>query len=303
MNKLFFILSFFIIMSSCQNGKKEELTITQKQTTNDVDTILPNMIENKKENIKIKISSVDSIWIETKGNKKYISTEEASNYNLENPEISFFTFEYNSDNIIPQKRLSCKSPDEFHSLVEKPFVYDSTSYKCDVNKDGLEDYLILIKDERDAINSDGHFDNYYNRGLMLVLNRGDHFETDVRNNMCIISTKEEFEEYEEYQIVASKDKLEIRTQRPTHSSKQYTFIYRNNDYVLTNIWKDDVTNFTITEICTNIDFDKKEMKIKKLVSDEYDANTEYENLEYITAKYKIETDEDIIFSKLGNVLY
>ena len=72
---------------------------------------------------------------------------------------------------------------------------------------------------------------------------------------------------------------------------------------MTNIWKDDVTNFTITEICTNIDFDKKEMKIKKLVSDEYDANTEYENLEYITAKYKIETDEDIIFSKLGNVLY
>ncbi len=72
-------------MSSCQNGKKEELTITQKQTTNDVDTILPNMIENKKENIKIKISSVDSIWIETKGNKKYLSTEEASNYNLENP--------------------------------------------------------------------------------------------------------------------------------------------------------------------------------------------------------------------------
>lgn len=178
-----------------------------------------------------------------------------------------------------------KNPTDF---IPKNFIAFDTIYG-DLNKDGLEDCILIIKgtDKSKVIQHEyrGELDRN-RRGIIVLLNKNDNYELAVKNYNCFSSENEDGGVYyaPELNFEIKNGKLFINYAHGRYGYWQYTFRYQNNDLELIGydssenhgpivLYKTSINFLTKTKIeSENINrnvedsdevFEKTEMKIKK----------------------------------------
>lgn len=119
-------------------------------------------------------------------------------------------------------------PDE-HVLFDK--VYG------DLNKDGLEDCVLIIKaTDRDMIVRDdqGEAADRNRRGIILLLNKNGQYEVAVKNLDCFYSENEDGGNYfaPELSVAVRNGNLILHYGHGRYGHWKYTFRYENNDLEL-----------------------------------------------------------------------
>lgn len=149
-------------------------------------------------------------------------------------------YEKKEDDRFEPKR--CKDTSEFATVVLDKHVLNGY-VPCDVNKDGLSDYILIIEGpyEHGEYLNDDEENEYYeskhaNEGIMLVLNEGDtSFVSSLSNSGCFYSIDADGGNYyaPELMIWANADSLEIHYGHGRYGWWNYKFLYRNGNYQLT----------------------------------------------------------------------
>lgn len=103
---------------------------------------------------------------------------------LLSPKLEFGWYFFKKKSSYEKRR--CKKIRNFKKLVAPPFCYKGIIGECDVNGDGLTDYVIDILKSDCLQGSHGDRDsaNETKNGFILVINKGRYFETDIRNDAC-----------------------------------------------------------------------------------------------------------------------
>jgi len=106
----------------------------------------------------------------------------------------------------------------------------------DLNKDGLQDCILIIKDtDKENIIDDeyrGRLDRN-RRGIIIAFNKGDHYQPVVSNYFCFASENEDGGVYfapELYITVNSKGNLDIQYLHGRYGRWGYIFRYQNNAF-------------------------------------------------------------------------
>ncbi|WP_427875610.1 hypothetical protein [Flavobacterium sp. MMS24-S5] len=171
-----------------------------------------------------------------------------------------------------------KKPEDF---IPKGYVPFDT-IKGDFNKDGLEDYILIIKgtDKSKVIQHEyrGELDRN-RRGIIALLNKNNGYELAAKNYGCFSSENEDGGVYyaPELDFEIKDGKLYINYAHGRYGYWQYTFRYQNSDFEL--IGYDASSNrgpIVLTQ--TSINF----LTRKKIVDQNINENT---------------YDEDEIFEK------
>ncbi|SFC51793.1 hypothetical protein [Flavobacterium phragmitis] len=162
-----------------------------------------------------------------------------------------------------------KKPEDF---IPKGYVpFDTIT--GDFNKDGLEDYILIIKgtDKSKVITDEyrGQLDRN-RRGIIALINKNNGYELAVKNYDCFSSENEEGGVYyaPELDLEIKNGKLYIAYRHGRYGYWEYTFRYQNNDFEL--IGYDASSNHgpvTLTE--TSINF----LTRKKIVNQNVNENT------------------------------
>lgn len=291
--------SLILTLESC-NSISHEKPMTESETSATSDST--GMAHKPFGKMEIGIIHIDTIWLDKEGLKKEISLEAAQGLtgdDIQHP--TSFTIEYDTTNATHPYVKRCHSINEFHELVERPYKYGQVAYKCDVNQDGLDDYILEIFHENDTIRSnesDGYNDN--NRGLILALNKGNYFETEHIYH-CLLSEQIKNGYYEEH-IEANKNRLFIEADFNSHSTKSYGITYRGGDYVLSEYRSIEVKEFIHDQSRTEIEFERNKMTISTRINadDENDGDESEEGYgTYLIIQYTIEPHHPLLLSKIG----
>ncbi|WP_413533894.1 hypothetical protein [Empedobacter brevis] len=117
------------------------------------------------------------------------------------------------------------------------FAEDWKKIKGDLNKDGLEDLVILIKGtDKDKIVKDEHNDKLdkNRRGIIILFNKGDYYELALQNYDCFSSENEDGGVYfpPELYFEIKKGNLYINYAHGRYGYWGYTFRYQNRDFEL-----------------------------------------------------------------------
>lgn len=225
----------------------------------------------------LRIDSVTINIIDTTNNKiieQLVSPDNYHLYDLEDdyngPDSLYIELDYTR---LQTPKVRCKSVDDFKSLVDTPYVYNGIWTSCDVNEDGLTDYLLNVKGtdssnwEPYLFNEDSLVDRN-KRGFILVINRGDYFETDIRNYDCFPSENDRLNYPKEFDIWASKNSLLIEYWQVRYGSWKYEFIYRSGNYVLISFNR-HYTNGPLLEKIQDFDLDNNRLRVYKLQHNSY----------------------------------
>jgi hypothetical protein len=162
-----------------------------------------------------------------------------------------------------------KKPEDF---IPKGYVPFDT-IKGDFNKDGLEDYILIIKgtDKSKVIQHEyrGELDRN-RRGIIALLNKNNGYVLAAKNYDCFSSENEEGGVYyaPELDFEIKDGKLYINYAHGRYGYWQYTFRYQNSDFEL--IGYDASSNrgpIVLTE--TSINF----LTRKKIVNHNINENT------------------------------
>lgn len=209
---------------------------------------------------------------------------------------------------LPAPKVRCKSVDDFKSLVDTPYVYRGILDSCDVNEDGLTDYLLSIQ----GTDPDGwgpykfHEDSLVNknaRGFILVINKGDYFETDIRNNSCFLSDNEDGNGYwpPEVDISSFRKRLRIECRLNRYGSWEYEFLYKNGNYVLIS-YSRSYRNGPLLEKSQYFDLVNNKLSVYKLQNDKYvDDREEVEDDKYMTIYYRLDETKPILITDIVNI--
>ena len=167
--------------------------------------------------------------------------------------------------------------------------------KGDLNKDGLEDIVLIIKEtDKNKIIKDeyrGELDRN-RRGIIVLLNKGDFYELATKNYDCFSSENEDGGVYfaPELYVEIKKGKLYISYGHGRYGNWGYTFRYQNGDMEL--IGFDLYTSRgPVAQYEVSINF----LTNKKLTRD--NLNKDEDGDEYTTDNFK-ETWENIKKKKL-----
>lgn len=126
-----------------------------------------------------------------------------------------------------------KKPEDFIPKGYLPF----DTIKGDFNKDGLEDYVLIIKgtDKSKVIQDEhrGELDRN-RRGIIALLNKNGGYELAVKNYNCFSSENEEGGVYyaPELDFEIKNGKLYINYAHGRYGYWNYTFRYQNSDFEL-----------------------------------------------------------------------
>jgi hypothetical protein len=107
----------------------------------------------------------------------------------------------------------------------------------DLNKDGIDDYVVLIKatDKKKIVRDDlGNLVDLNRRGIMVFLSNGGNYKLALENRQCFLSEKEAGGNYFPPGMWFHIDKGNLLIQY-THYKKgiwEFTFRYRNSDFEL-----------------------------------------------------------------------
>jgi hypothetical protein len=108
----------------------------------------------------------------------------------------------------------------------------SEEIKGDLNKDGLDDYVFIVKGPKrdDDCREDGQDCSL--RGIMIALNKGGRYELALENRDCFASEDRDGGVYypPELSVSVKKGNLYIEFNQGRYGKWSYTFRYQNSDF-------------------------------------------------------------------------
>ncbi len=151
--------------------------------------------------------------------------------------------------------------------------------KGDLNKDGLEDVIMLIKGTDTSMvvkNTHGKMVDRNRRGIIILFNKKDHYELGLKNYTCFTSENEEGGVYfpPDLGIMVERGNLKIHYAHGRYGHWVYTFTYRNRDFEM--IGYDESSNHGPVVLSeTSINFlPKKKLTRKNINQAEDDGGEE-----------------------------
>lgn len=145
-----------------------------------------------------------------------------------------------ADKPITEKRtpFQSKNPEDF--IPEGYVLYKEEGQekiKGDLNKDGLEDLVLIIK----KTGKEGYGENQFGkvvdknrRGIIVLFNKGNHYQLALKNYDCFTSENEDGGVYyaPELNIEIKNGNLLINYLHGRYGYWSYTFRHQNNDFEL-----------------------------------------------------------------------
>ena len=151
-----------------------------------------------------------------------------------------------------------------NDFIPQGFVLSGTSIG-DLNKDGVDDKVLLIKGtDKGAYekNEFGEFVDRNRRGLVILFKKGEQYELVLKNANCFTSENEDGGVYyaPELSLEINKGNLYIHYAHGRYGYWKYTFRYRNSDFYL--IGYDSSEGGEVVEKETSINFLSKKKQEK-----------------------------------------
>ncbi len=172
--------------------------------------------------------------------------------------------------------------------------------KGDLNKDGLDDIILIIKgtDKKNLIKDEnrGILDRN-RRGIIVLLNKKDHYELGIRNYNCFSSENEDGGVYSapELSVEIKGGNLHINYLHGRYGQWSYTFRFQNSDFEL--IGYDESNNRgPVTESRTSINFSTKKKNLEVNTNPDADDGDEV----FKTTYKKIHIEKLIKLSEIKN---
>jgi hypothetical protein len=147
----------------------------------------------------------------------------------------------------------------------------------DLNKDGTEDCVIIIKaTEKDSIVKN-RFDELVDRnrrGIIVLFNRKNHYDLVVKNTNCFSSENEDGGVYFPPELVVEikKNKLYVHYGHGRYGYWEYIFRFQNSDFEL--IGYDQTDGGAVIRSETSINFLTKRKLERTNINDEAEAGEE-----------------------------
>ena len=135
----------------------------------------------------------------------------------------------------------------------------------DLNKDGTEDLVIIVKGtnkENIVINQFDEQVDHNRRGMIVLFNKKDHYESVLKNYDCFSSENEDGGVYfpPELSIEIKNDNLYAHYAHGRYGYWQFTFRYQNSDFEL--IGYDESNGGAVIESEKSINFLTKKKQVK-----------------------------------------
>ena len=135
----------------------------------------------------------------------------------------------------------------------------------DLNKDGTEDLVIIVKGtnkENIVINQFDEKVDRNRRGIIVLFNKKDHYESVLKNYDCFCSENEDGGVYfpPELSIEIKNDNLYAHYAHGRYGYWQFTFRYQNSDFEL--IGYDESNGGAVIESEKSINFLTKKKQVK-----------------------------------------
>ena len=134
--------------------------------------------------------------------------------------------------------LKSKNPSDFIPRGFVLFKQDGNEQIiCDFNKDGLNDVALIVKDTDKTYfdkNQFGVVVDKNRRGIIILINKGNHYELAVKNYDCFSSENEDGGVYyaPELYVEFKNSNLFISWHHGRYGYWKYTFMYQNRDFEL-----------------------------------------------------------------------
>ena len=200
----------------------------------------------------------------------------------------------NPSNEIPKNKISDFIPKGY-------IVYEdelNRNIKGDLNNDGLEDLVILIKgtDKSKIVNDEsrGKLDRN-RRGIIILFNQGDHYEVASKNYTCFSSENEDGGVYYAPELTVSiiKGKLNINYSQGRYGAWDYLFRYQDGHFALIG-YEVSSNRGPTTQFITSVNFLTK----KRLTKDNINKDNDDAEEKYIDTWEKLKMDKLLKLSEI-----
>lgn len=188
-----------------------------------------------------------------------------------------------TDKIIP----TTDKTEELNTFLPKGYVVSEKIYG-DLNKDGLDDCIIIIKatDKKKIIKDEngGELDRN-RRGIIVLLNKNNVYELSVKNYDCFSSENEDGGAYyaPELSVEIEKANLILHYSHGTNGYWRYTFRFQNSDFKLIG-YNASSNSGPIINTETSVNFLTKNRIVKENTNENAEGDDEV--FKQITTKIK-----------------
>lgn len=237
----------------------------------------------------------------------FIALQSCNNSNkndaTENNRDTLVALQSKATETVIEHELTKEHTEELTDYIPKGYIAFDTIYG-DLNKDGLEDCVLIIKGtNKEKIITDeyrGELDRN-RRGILILFTKNNGYELATKNYDCFSSENEDGGVYyaPELDITIEKGKLYVSYAHGRYGYWKYTFRYGNSDFEL--IGYDSSDNYgPIVNRETSINFLTKKKIIKKNTNEEAEGGDEVfeETREDISLKHAIKLSEIKDFDEL-----
>lgn len=227
---------------------------------------------------------------------------------LLSPKLEFNWYFFKKKSSYEKRR--CKKIRNFKKLVAPPFRYKGIMGECDVNEDGLTDYVIGIQGPDSLQQSHWGKDsvNGTKNGFMLVLNKGRYFETDIRNDACFHTENYEAFSYGSYYaadewVEISGKSISVHYACGQYGWWKYHFSYQNGNYELCSYHAGDGKRYYPIDHTEEINFKNGVVSLwwgNDAWEEEEIAETPPQERQTITAYYTISGGAPLLITDFGD---
>ena len=163
-----------------------------------------------------------------------------------------------------------KQENELSNFVPKGFVI-SEKISGDLNKDGVADFVLIIKGtDKSKIIKDHYSEesDRNRRGIVILFNKNNHYELAAKNYDCFSSENEDGGVYfaPELSIDINKGNLCIHYGHGRYGYCSYSFRFQNSDFELIGYDSSDDSG-PIVNRETSVNFLSKKKRIKENINE------------------------------------
>jgi len=193
-----------------------------------------------------------------------------------------------------------KQEKELSNIVPKGFII-SERINGDLNKDGAADCVLIIKGtDKTKIIKDENSEkvDLNRRGIIILLNKNNHYELATKNYDCFSSANEDGGVYfaPELSIDINKGNLLIHFGHGRYGYRSYSFRFQNSDFELIGFDSSDDSG-PIVNRETSVNFLTKKKRIKENIN----QNAAEEGDEVFKDTWeKIQVDKLVKLSEIKN---
>jgi hypothetical protein len=180
-----------------------------------------------------------------------------------------------NDSLVPEQQLEQKQG--LSGFLPKGYLIFEKIYG-DLNKDGSEDCVIIIKgtDKNKIVNDKyrGVLDKN-RRGIIVLFNKNDNYELAIKNHDCFSSENEDGGVYfaPELSVDISEGNLHIRYGHGRYGSWGYTFRFKNSDFELIG-YDSSESRGPVVNSETSVNFLTKKKQIKVNINESAEGGDE-----------------------------